>query len=226
MRSRNTTYVANSPPAPKANDLNEIQDAHVDAYWRRPLVCDDFTGDSLNRGQWANISATAPGVASFVDDSANGAFGCYKFDGSAGLGGTGISLYTNAIMPFGTTRDFYMRWVGRLTNFDANSICRVGFGAVLGFLHLGSADATNWRVYVNGVSTATNTATVALNTAYKLFEIERVDAVTSWYIDNVLVHEETGALTTGTTVGMQNVQNASSTLIMWNDSFECYASHI
>jgi hypothetical protein len=143
-RSVNTTYVAGSTPAIKADDLNELQQRHVDTFWRRPLICDDFTGDSLNRGNWKNIATAGSGSATFVDDAANGGNGVYKFDVSAAAANT-ISLQPGGNWNL-NSEDYHIRFRARTTGVVANTTFFVGFVTTVGFEVLGSSSTTLWRV--------------------------------------------------------------------------------
>jgi hypothetical protein len=225
-RSRNTTYVAGSTPSPKAADLNALQDGDVDVFWRRTLVSDDFTGDSLNRGNWKNIATGGSGSATFVDDAANGGNGVYKFDVSAAAANT-ISLQPNGNWNLGNgTGDFLVRFRARTTSVVANTTFFVGFVTTLGFEVLGSSSTTLWRAYIaadGGIVTLTTP--VSVSSSYKLFEIERVSGVTYFYVDNVEVHRTSTSINLSSVV-FEAFAGGNTAGVFWVDAIEVTQSFI
>jgi hypothetical protein len=223
-RTINTVYQNGSTPDIDADDLNELQQGHVDTFWRRPLVCDDFTGDSLNRGNWKNIVTGGSGSATFVDDAANGGNGVYKFDVSAAAANT-ISLQPGGNWNL-NSEDFHIRFRARTTGVVANSTFFVGFVTTLGFEVLGTSSTTLWRAYIaadGGIVTLTTP--VSVSTSYKVFEIERINGVTYFYVDATLVHQTSSVIDLSSVV-FEAFAGGNTAGVFWIDSIEVSSRHI
>jgi len=223
-RSLYQTYIDGSPPAPDAELFNSIQRSIIDKQWESVLIRDHFTGDQLNRGQWNIPSLNGSGSNAFVDDAAGKGFGVYKFT----CNGLGTVTLQASQVATGVGFDFRMRARVRITKTTAQFGGHLGFGGLYDFRLDSTASATDWRVgYNNIVKTPNVVAVNAINSTYKLFEIELIGDVSRWYIDTVLVHQE-NVLPLGITApSIQLVNNAAGDVIeMWNDSFELYTSSL
>jgi hypothetical protein len=179
--SRNTTYVAGTPPAPKANDLNEIQDYLAGLYNGDVIVFDHFTGAAVDSGRWT--AASSPTV---VDDSANGAFGTAKFDGASTqtLVTTGLAL---------GTVDFHMRARLRVTGVTGASAR--GFGIYMGnqrawFQIDGGVSTVDWQAAVNGSYATPSGTTPSIESFYQTFDIYRSSGSITLAVDGVVFHSE------------------------------------
>jgi hypothetical protein len=171
----------------------------------RAQLFDTFCGQSLSTGNWT----TATGTVSIVDDSANAANGAVKVDATAG------GVHNFETRPLGLPGDFLLRGRFRVTGVTASS--SIGFGcrtvADTAFLIDGSQSTTNWRVLVNGASTAANGTPVAINATYSEFEMQRTGNTITFKINGTLLHTATSPTLTGATIR----SSANGAGILWGD---------
>src|SRR5689334_15163120 len=111
--SPKTTYVANSVPAIKAADLNDVQAGinvlNLAVNREHFLIADDFHGETLPDELWKFQSADI----AISDDSANGAFGAVELDTT-----NNTYFRSYAALPIGTSDfRFYarLRWPTKTT---------------------------------------------------------------------------------------------------------------
>lgn len=221
-RSRHETYQDSSTPSPDEVFFNGVQDAHIDRYFQRELVCDDFLGDSLDRGQWKNVTLVGAGATSIVDDSANGGSGVYKFDVN-NAGAAAAILETQPIVV--GSDDFYFRARVKTTGVTAKTTFVLGFDSKVGFWLDGSGSTTNWKLLINGLAVSPTSA-IAVSTSYQLFEIERISGVTRFYVDGVEVHQTSTAIAISANALKIDTSNTNGIGglggFLWVDSFEAW----
>jgi hypothetical protein len=177
-----TTYVANSVPAIKASDLNDLQAQDNNAalaLWHKDFsIAEDFTGTAISDSLWDLQVADI----AIVDDSANGASGAVELNTT-----NNTYFRTTALGSIGTADFRYyarLRWVTKTTALaivglwnPTGPVYRAAFTA-------GSAQ-TNWQASCG--ATSVDTGVAAVNATYKDFYIQRDAGEVTFYIDDALV---------------------------------------
>ncbi len=179
-----TTYIPNSVPAIKADDLNALQaqenvlsKAHRDGF----TMSDDFTDVAIDTNRWDLVSC------SIVDDSANDSMGSAQVDADAGFIRSKYKLSVG-------TRDFEMS--ARVRNVASTSaVLIIG----LNNLHANDAHAcyigktavqTNWHCYFNGngAGLGVDSGVAAVSASYVDLSIKRVSGVVEFFINGTSVY--------------------------------------
>jgi hypothetical protein len=146
------------------------------------IIWDQFTGSEVDAGKWDVIN----GAPSTDGDSAAGGFGAVVLD-EANIATDDLAL---------GTEDFHLAARLRVTSPDANTVLYFGLGIGgpggaegLFFYATGAVSTTLWRTMIDTVSTAPNGTAAAIDDAYQVFEIIRVDNVVTFKVDGVIHHE-------------------------------------
>lgn len=198
-----TSYIAGSLPRIHARDINALQREQIRT-WKAlrgcdPLIGDDFTGDSINRGIWVN-QANNPTIE---DDAANGAFGVAKMDPSA----ASPRLMKTRPIILGTNRFRISARVkavltGNVTNpgcliglfQDGNNAKGIGMWIGADGPNLLPGDRDRWSAYMSNAGGATYLdmdPAIAIDTAYHTLELIRTDSAIQFLYDGALVVEST-----------------------------------
>lgn len=178
--SRNITYVPEVTKV-RAVDMNDIQDCIVALSGGGGVVVrDQFTGTSLNLGQWIATS----GTSTVVQDVANGAIGSLQTDAL----GTDIRTTRFNI----GTRDFTMRArirnTGPLTGGVHLGLRGLGGSGTLTFRISSGTNPTNWILEVDGALQVPNGTGFAYSATYADFEIKRKSNVVTFKVNGVVFH--------------------------------------
>ncbi|HJU23076.1 MAG TPA: hypothetical protein VJ891_11265 [Casimicrobiaceae bacterium] len=182
------------------------------------LISDEFTGDTLNRGLWANNSSV-----SVIDDYLNGGFGVAQITNNGSVGGI---LATFAALVVGIS-DFRLRARLRIPNYltlsgtyDAYFGLGLSTGALL--FHFKRTTTQTFNVEVL-VGSDVDTGVAVPVTSYAEFEIRRESGVASFLINDVVVYSiASGNITTGYTPAISTTYENSNSFTIYVDYFKIY----
>jgi hypothetical protein len=176
---------------------------------RNSKVRDEFTGSAVGTETWNTIT----GAPTLPDESANGGFGTVKLDGAVN------QQIKSSPLAMGTS-DF--RWKARMRTTTVNGTSSIICGVVAGVNSLafycdGAVSTTNWRIHLNGVSTAANGTPVTFSATYADFVIEKIGTTVTFKVNTTLLHTQ-AAYASSLTGAMCHLTSTAGTGVQWIDS--------
>lgn len=214
--SRSTTYVANTTPAIKAADLNDLQDFIVDHH--RILrgtdfyMFDDFTGDVLDVGKWL------PDVNVLISNLG----GAENAIGFAESNNAQIGAILTRFLNLGTT-DWRIIGRFRLHNYTDAVNAITQFGAISAtaaqdcHFTLRRTNVATFNIEAQvGAAAAVDLGVAVPNASHAVLEIRRIGGQVSFWKDGVNLYSTAYATSqTDVNMGLYKTDTASAS------SFRC-----
>lgn len=184
-----TTYVANSTPAIKAVDLNDIQSALVNVHNGLVggiMLYDEFAGNAIDvTNDWIPTVSGSGSGQGIIDDNTFGASGCLQqVLGSSG----GEARISTRLLNFGTN-DF--KCCIRVRNVTSNAYFMGVQSSTSGHGMFWQNTGFEWFAVTNGSAWDTG---IAASASYMKFVIVRLSGVIYFFINGSLVYSEANTI--------------------------------